>query len=192
LEALKGLIGEKMFRRKMIGFILLTVVLVSDKAYCQQKTSSRQIFTFVGQVTKFDLDSDVINVISGAVEKQEFSNAHLNVDPLWNALIKIGYIDSNGTIQDKYYALDKFSSMILPKEFNAKKKLIYTIFQNALADNGQRKVFYFTFNSELLLGNRNMAIVEIEQGDPVTIQYVNSSPDKNNIIRLVDNKSDDD
>ena len=179
-----------MSRNKLVTFILLTAVLVSGKAYCQEETKDQQIRTIVGKVTKIDLESGVIDVATGAVEKQAFLDAYLNADLLWGEFIKNGYIDFKGTIQTPFYKLDKPSDMLLPKEFHAKKGLIYSVFQKALADHGVM-VFYISIGSNLLQGTHRIASVEIEQGDPVTIRYDSSSPDKNNIIRLVDNKSDD-
>ncbi len=180
-----------MFKNRVITFILLTAVLVSGKAYCQEQIKDQQIRTIVGKVSKIDLESSVINIETGSVAKQAFSDAHVDSCLIWGELIKNGYIDPNGTIQPRFYALNKFSDILLPKKFNAKKKLIYSIFQKALADNGIM-VFYTSFDSELLRGTHRIVSVEIEKGDPVTIQYNSSSPDKNNIIRLVDNKPDDD
>ncbi len=180
-----------MFRNKIIAFILLIAIFVSGKAYCQEEIKNQQIRTIVGKITQIDIESGVIDVETGGVAKQAFSDAHLNADLIWEELIKNGYIDSDGTIQAQFYELDKFSSMLLPKKFNAKKKLIYKIFQKALIDNGVM-VFYIAIDSDLLQGTHHIASVEIEKGDPVTIQYDNSSGDKNNIIRLVNNKSDDD
>ncbi len=179
-----------MFRNKTITFILLTTVLVSSKSYCQEEIKNQPTRTIVGKVTKMDLDSGVVSVETGAVTKQAFSDAHLNADLIWGELVKNGYIDPNGTIRTPFYGLDKFSDMLLPKKSNAKKKLIYGIFQKALTDNGMM-MFYISNDSDLLQGTHRITSVEIEQGDPVTIQYVSASGDKNNVIRLVDNKSDD-
>ncbi len=179
-----------MFRNKTITFILLTAVLVSGKAYCQEEIKDQPIRAIVGKVTKMDLDSGVVSVETGAITKQAFSDAHLNADLIWEELIKNGYVDPNGTIQTPFYALDKFSDMHLPKKFNAKKKLIYGIFQKVLKGNGTM-MFYISNNSGLFQGTHYITSVEIEQGDPVTIQYDSSSGDKNNIIRLVNNKSVD-
>jgi hypothetical protein len=177
-----------MFKNKAITFILLTAVLVSGKAYGQQAVKDRQIRDIVGKIIKMDEESGVVSLETGAVAKQAFLDAHLNADLIWGELIKNGYIDFNGTIQIPFYKLDKFSNMLLPKMFNARKELIYDIFQKALVDNGMM-VFYIFSDSDLLRGTHYITSIEIGQGDPVTIQY-DSSSGKNNIIRLVDNKSD--
>jgi hypothetical protein len=181
---------REMFIKKVIIFILLTAVLVSGKAYCQEEIKSNQIKTIAGGVSKVDDESSVINVRTGSVAKQTFLDAHFNAELIWGELIKSGYIDPNGTIQAQFYELDKSSNMLLPRMSNAKKKVIYNIFQKALIDNGIM-VFYISLNSNLLRGTHHIALIEIEQGDPVTIQYDSSSTNKNNIICLVDNKSDD-
>ena len=178
-----------MFRNKLVTFILLTAVFVSGKAYCQQEIENQQMRTIVGKVIKIDVESGVINVGTGAVEEQAFLDAHLNADLLWKEFIKNGYIDSRGTVRAPFYKLDKFSDMFLSKEFNTKKGLIYSVFQKALIKG--MMVFYISIDSTLLRGTHRIASVEIEQGDPVIIQYDNSSPGRNHVIRLVDNKSDD-
>jgi len=164
---------------KAIPLILLTAILVCNKAYCQEETNDQQIKTIVGQVTKMDIESGVVNVILGSVTKQDFSDAHFDAEALWAELIKDGYIDPNGLIQDQFYDLVKF---------NGKKKWIYAVFQKALTSNGRVMVFYITNDSNLLRGTHLMASIEIEPGDPVVIRY-DSSSSQNNIIRLVDNKS---
>ena len=176
--------------KKTIILILLTAILAYNKAYCQDEIKDQSIKTVVGQVVKMDIDSGVVNVISGYVTKQEFSDVGLDADLLWAELIKNNYIDSNGTIQCQFYGLEKFLNMALSKRFIAKKKLIYSIFQNALTENGKMMVFYITNNSNLLRETHLMASIEIEQGDPVIVQYDSSSP-KNNIISLMDNKTDE-
>jgi|GEM_PF-6612481 len=174
-----------MSRDKALILILLTAVLVSGRAYCQE------IRTIVGKVTKIDSEGGVINVKAGTVTKQAFSDAHLDADLVWEELVKNNYIDPNGMIQAEFYSLDKFSSMLLPKKLNAKKKVIYNIFQKALAEN-RPKVFYISLNSNLLQGAHYMSSIEIEPGDPVTIQYNRSAVGRNNVISLVDNRSSDD
>ena len=173
---------------KAIPLILLTAILVCNKAYCQEETNDQQIKTIVGQVTKMDIESGVVNVILGSVTKQDFSDAHFDAEALWAELIKDGYIDPNGLIQDQFYDLVKFKNMFLSNEFNGKKKWIYAVFQKALTSNGRVMVFYITNDSNLLRGTHLMASIEIEPGDPVVIRY-DSSSSQNNIIRLVDNKS---
>jgi hypothetical protein len=60
-----------MFKYRIISFILLTVVLVSGKAYCQQgildkeiqgETKDLQISTIAGKVTYVGPESNVIDV----------------------------------------------------------------------------------------------------------------------------------
>jgi hypothetical protein len=180
-----------MFKNKIVIFIFLATVLVSGKVYCQEKINNPQMKTIVGKVIRMDEESNVISVETGAVTKQAFSDAHLNADSLWGELIKNGYIDPNGTIRTPFYRLDKFSDMILPKKFNTRKKLIYGIFQKAMIDNGIM-TFEISLDSELLQDTHVIVSVEIEEGDPVTVHYISTSPDKNTIIRFVDNKVDDD
>jgi hypothetical protein len=55
-------------------------------------------------------------------------------------------------------------------------------------DNGTMD-FFISVESELLLGTRHMASIEIEQGDRVVIQYSTNSVGKNVIVKLVDNQS---
>lgn len=50
--------------------------------------------------------------------------------------------------------------------------------------------FHIPVDAELLRGTHHMASIEIEQGDPVTIRYFISSSGKNDIISLVDHKSE--
>jgi hypothetical protein len=167
---------------KLTALILLTALMLSGKAWPQENL---QIKTIFGKVTKMDIDGGVITVATGAVTEQAFADAHLDADGLWGELVKHGYIDDNGTIQTPFYALDKYTSLAVPKKFNPKKKLICRIIQKALLDNGMM-MFYILNDSNLLQGGHHITSVEIEAGDPVTVQYAVS--DKNNIIRLVDNR----
>lgn len=51
-------------------------------------------------------------------------------------------------------------------------------------------VFYIPVDSGLFRENHHIASIEIKQGDPVTIQYFTASFGKNNIVTLVDHKSE--
>ena len=48
--------------------------------------------------------------------------------------------------------------------------------------------FYISIESDLFRSSHHMSSIEIEQGDPVVIQYI-TALGQNNIITLVDNKS---
>jgi hypothetical protein len=168
--------------------MVLTAVLTAGSAFCQEEIKSPHIQTMVGKVVKMDLESGVVSVATGTVFEQAFLDAHVSAD-LWGELIKNGYIDPSGTIQAPFYALDTFSQLLLSKKYAPQKKLIFNIFQKALIDHGIM-MFYIYTDSDLLQDEHHIASLEIEQGDPVTIQY-NSSPDKNTVVRLVNNRPAD-
>lgn len=65
------------------------------------------------------------------VAQKTFIKTHLDVAPIWMALIKNGYIDPDGVIQAKFYKLDTYSKMDLPETFNAKKWQIFNILRMA-------------------------------------------------------------
>ncbi len=48
------------------------------------------------------------------------------------------------------------------------------------------KVFYLSSESDLYMSTHHMSSLEIQEGDPVIIQYISSSG-KNRVISLVDN-----
>jgi len=58
---------------------------------------------------------------------------------------------------------------------------------NLQTDKGEMSFFLET-ESDLRRFDHHMASIEIEKGDPVTVQYVVSPTGQNNIIRLVDTK----
>ena len=54
--------GEKMFKNKVMVLVLLTAILISGKAFCQQEIKDMQVKTIAGNVTYIDLAGSVINV----------------------------------------------------------------------------------------------------------------------------------
>ena len=51
-----------MYKYKMVSFVLLTMVLISSQAYCQQATKERQVRTISGKVTEVDPEGWVVDV----------------------------------------------------------------------------------------------------------------------------------
>lgn len=77
----------------------------------------------------------------GAVEKSKFSKLSVNIDALFENLIKKGYLDKEGIIQDKFRQLKEYSNMSLDSAYESLKKQIYTILRYAYA-----KPTYFLFD----------------------------------------------
>ncbi len=71
------------------------------------------------------------SVPHGTVTKQLFLDAQLDANTIWNELIENEYIDSNGAIAPKFSGLKNYSDMTLSKVFDARKKQIYAILQQA-------------------------------------------------------------
>jgi hypothetical protein len=51
-----------MSKNKVITFVLLTVILASGKAFCQQEIKGKQVNTISGKITYVDTAGGVINV----------------------------------------------------------------------------------------------------------------------------------
>ncbi len=67
----------------------------------------------------------------GTVEKSDFSKLSVGVDieDLFKNLIKNGYINKNGIIQEEFYKLTDYSNMVLDSTYESQKERIYTILQ---------------------------------------------------------------
>src|ERR1700678_2333541 len=62
-----------MFRNIIISFILLTAVLASGRAYCQEMMNNQRINTIAGKVIDIDHDSGFINI------RTDNGNVQLNI-----------------------------------------------------------------------------------------------------------------
>jgi hypothetical protein len=110
---------KRMFKYKVITFILLIALFTTAKAYCQQGVDDQQIKTIVGTVTYVDVSGNIISVQT----------------------------------------------------------------------NHGLMVFNISVESDLLRFAHHMASIEIEKGDPVMIRYETTPFGKNEIIKLVDQRS---
>src|SRR3989339_377398 len=67
----------------------------------------------------------------GTVSKEEFSDADLDTNLLWDDLVKNGYINSQGQIQIKFCQLEKPSKMTLSPQAIFQKDQAYAILKKA-------------------------------------------------------------
>ena len=148
---------------------------------------SQSMNTILGKITKIDPESGVVSIESGSIDKQTLIDNRLNADLIWDGLRDNGYIDDNGTLQIPFYALDKFNKMQLPRRIASRKRAVFDLIHHILDQQGPQ-TFNIQMNSDLLRGTHTIASLEIEEGDPVKIEY---DPANNNIIRMIDNKSAD-
>ena len=68
-----------------------------------------------------------LNSNAGTVEKKNFSELNVDVDGLWDDLIKNGYMDNNGVVQGKLFAFAHHSGITLDTTYENKKKEIFDI-----------------------------------------------------------------
>jgi hypothetical protein len=70
---LRDMKGEKMFKSKMIVFVLLALAFTASLAYCQEKVETRQTIAIIGRVTKVDAVGNIIEVETNEGQQMAFS-----------------------------------------------------------------------------------------------------------------------
>jgi len=179
-----------MFKPKISVLIFLAMVIVSGKAYCQSLDLDIHVKVVYGKVTSVDPESGAVTLQTGMITKDAFDDPHLDADALWQDLIDNHYVDPEGVVLTRYYKLWGPSDMEVSKIFKYKVRLIYQLFEKALDNNGPM-VFYIVPSSKMFSGTHDMASVEIEPRDTVTVQYDSTNSD-HDIIRLDDEKPNPD
>jgi hypothetical protein len=92
----------RMFKIKMIVFVLLALASMASFAYCQEKTETLQTITTVGRVTKIDALNSVIEVETddGQIAFTVSKDANITEGTKKIGLMEIG-VSNSVTIQ--YY-----------------------------------------------------------------------------------------
>jgi len=80
-----------------------------------------------GQIFLYDGRQTIRLTNRGPVKKTDFLKLNVDINALFKNLIKNGYIDANGIIQNKFYSLEGYSGMSLDPIYESQKEQIYTI-----------------------------------------------------------------
>jgi len=108
---------------------------------------------------------------------------------LWEMLIKEGYIDERGIVQDKFLSLKNLSEFKLDKEFGSLKKKVYSLLKNAAKDTSRiLELLYCDQCGTVFFGGNRLVL---ENGE---IELLANTPDIEGIperqsTRLVEKRS---
>lgn len=141
---------------------------LADIAFTLLCTKKRRWRKFTEEMTAIEY-MDKENM--GAVEKSKFSKLGVNINALFENLIKKGYLDKEGIIQDKFRQLKKeYSNMNIDPAYESLKKQIYTILRYAYI-----KPTYFLFDQ-----HKAAARTLLEE-------YYREDPRMNELLKIRDN-----